>query len=161
MNNTILGIDPGKQGALVFLGKEVKHYKMPLKDGKVDVGKVQSLIIFHNPSFVAIEQQYIMSRQRGAMATGENYGRLTATLDLCGVKFKEVQSRDWQKHFGLYGTGKRGKVKKQLHIEKCEELGYHVPPKSTRDGSSAHDGIADAYLVALYGKKLNERKKKK
>lgn len=147
---SILGIDPGKQGALVFIGEyETKAYPMPLlEDGKVDVGKMQSLIIFHDVTFAVIERQQIRSGQKGAMAIGENYGRLTATLALCGITYADPTPQKWQKYFKVSGD-------KAEHVQCCLENGYDVPKKSDRVNSPPHDGIADAYLIALYGK-LNE-----
>lgn len=150
----VLGIDPGKQGALVFIHNDnARSYPMPLlKNGKIDVLKLSSLVSFHKPSLVVIERQQIRSGQRGAMAIGENYGRLTGTIDCCRVKYIDPTPQKWQKYFDITGD-------KEEHIEKCKELGFEVPTKSDRSNSPPHDGIADAYLIALYGIE-NARKKK-
>lgn len=155
MAKMILGIDPGKQGALVFLNNDnINHYQMPLlNNGRVDVQKIKALISFHQPSLVVVERQQIRSGQKGAMAIGENYGRLTGTIDCCRVDYIDPTPQKWQKHFGISGD-------KAEHIRCCEENGFTVPTKTDRANSPKHDGIADAYLIALYGKQINERKKK-
>jgi Holliday junction resolvasome RuvABC endonuclease subunit len=143
----ILGIDPGKKGGLAFYAPNsdsVKAYKMPLYKGMVDVLAIQDLIISHQASAAYIEKQQTRGNQSGNMTIGSNYGRLTAVLDLCGVRFMELRPQQWQKKLGLDGD-------KLNTILWCDANYYHVPMTSNRRDARPHDGCSDAIAIAVAG----------
>jgi Holliday junction resolvasome RuvABC endonuclease subunit len=150
----ILGIDPGKKGGLAFYNPYddtfVYNCPMPLDSaGMVDVLQIQDLIICNQASFAIIEKQQTRGNQRGNMVIGSNYGRLTAVIELCGLKYEEVRPKVWQKKLGLNGD-------KQNTIDWCIRRGYAVPMTSNNKNARHHDGVADAIAIAVYGNEATE-----
>ena len=146
----IMSFDPGTSGHIEMidaLNYLINDWPMPYKDGVVDVGFLQSLLIEYRPDFVAVE------RQNGQnMKANTNLGRITATLDLCGIKnWHMYEPRAWLAYWGLGGD-------KSEHIKKCIDLGYNVPPALTKGGKQSKtklsDGFADALLLALAARVL-------
>lgn len=147
----ICGIDPGLKGGIVFhTDAEHVDYKMPITGKLVDVGLFQSMLIRLNPSVVYIEKQRSNGRQSGQHLIGINYGRLTATIDLCGIRYVEVTPQSWQKK--IYGRNVGSAQSKEYSVNFCLKHGYFVPMTSTRSNASPHDGIADAHCIAHYGR---------
>lgn len=157
----VVGIDPGKQGGIAFMvrGKDCKAFPLPIVDRKVDVGKLQELIIenctamdFGGHVYAFVEVQQIRSGNRGNLLIGENYGRITAMLDLLTYSTEEVHAWDWKK--ALF-PGKKTKGNKEISIKRCLDEGYDLPTLKPA-GKKLHDGIADAICIALYGLKKLE-----
>lgn len=146
----ICGIDPGLNGGIcVHSSRGASDYKMPVHNKTVDVSVVQDLLTAHAVDVVYIESQRAMARQAGQHLIGVNYGRLTATIELCGIRYVEVVAQDWQrKIFGRYA----GKQSKEYSINFCLENGYFVPMTSSRVDANYHDGVADAHCIAHYGR---------
>ena len=137
--------------------RNCQTFPLPIVDRKVDVGALQEIILeyFSGGSTVTdlvlwrvyLEKQQIRGGQRGQALIGENYGRITAVLDLLRIPTKEVTSPVWKK--ALF-PGKKTYKDKKISIEKCLEEGYTLPTLRPR-GKILHDGIADAICIALYG----------
>ena len=145
----ICGIDPGMKGGVVIRRPSVIiDYKMPIIDKLVHVGKIQEWLIHYNVDVVYIEEQRAKGRQAHQHIIGVNYGRLTATIELCGVRYVEVPPKVWQKK--IFGRNV-GKQSKEYSINFCLENGLFVPMTSSRADAKYHDGIADAHCIAVYG----------
>ncbi len=146
----VMGIDPGLKGGVSFMLPAIcQGWKMPVKHKIIDVGRLQELIISHAPVIAYVEKQRIMSRQAGALTTGSNYGRILATLELCGIQYLEITPQTWQKK--LFLTGRDNPYKKQIGYDFCVANGYFVPMTSSRANASFHDGVSDAHCIAHYG----------
>jgi Holliday junction resolvasome RuvABC endonuclease subunit len=145
----ILAIDPGRHGAICIAtsAQDINPTIVPLpqRNKLVDVCALQDLLIQHAPELVAIEQQMALSAQRGQALIMQNYGRMTATIELCGVNYTEHAPKSWQAYHGISGD-------KAEHIAKAEALGIVVPYATTATGKPSkkkwHDA-ADAYLLAI------------
>ena len=149
----VLGIDPGKSGALVFVGDCVSSYRMPLCDNLVNVQEVHRICAIEKPDLAIIEKQFTLSWQKGSATIMGNYYRIIAILEFTGIPYKIVGAKTWQKKHGLdvaraQQKSSGSKVDKSSHVDKAIELGFNVPRKSNRGNSPYHDGMADAYLIA-------------
>lgn len=152
----MVGIDPGLRGGLVAvddLGRVVDDLKMPiLKKGLIDVGAIQDFLISVNPSFVYLEGQHIRRRQGGQFKIGENFGRLTAVVDLVEIDRAIVRPKVWQGYIYKRLEDDGGvRDTKEWAIRYSIQEGYDVPWTSTRKDASRHDGLADAFGIARYG----------
>ena len=153
---TIIGIDPGKRrGALVNVTTGA-YLLMPLQHNRwVDVGKVQSWLIEQAPTTAYIERQRAQSGQGGQGIIMENFGRLTAVLDLMDIPYGVLDPKMWQKQIGASGD-------KNANIRLACKLGAVIPWTSYRkDGkpmakARLHDGVADAFLIGLAGKRIED-----
>ena len=155
----IIGIDPGKQGGMAFMdeGRNCRTFPLPMIDRKVDVGALQEFIldnyqvflssILNRSILVYLEKQQVRGGQRGQALIGENYGRITAVLDLLKLVTKEIPSPTWKK--ALFPDQKTH-GNKEISIQKCLEWGYELPTLRPK-GKKLHDGIADAICIAMYG----------
>ena len=155
----IIGIDPGKTGGVALMNerRNCHTFPLPMVDNKVDVGALQEIILeyFSGRSTATdstiwkayLERQQLRSGNRGNMVIGENYGRITAVLDLLRIPTKEVSPHLWKK---TLFPGQKTKGNKEISIKKCLEEGYQLPTLRPR-GKILHDGIADAICIALYG----------
>jgi hypothetical protein len=140
----IAGIDPGKAGAVAL--NNGRHHLLPLlADGKtLDVEALQDIVIAENVRIAYVETQHVRARQGGSFTIGSNFGRLSATLDLCGVKWHELTPQQWQKALGLTGD-------KAEHIAYAETHGFTVPLSSHYKNAKPLDGVADAACILLAG----------
>ena len=152
---TIIGIDPGQNGALVNTTTKA-YLLMPLESGRwVDVGEVQAWLIAQRPSRAYIERQQTRGGQGGQGIIMENFGRLTAVLDLMDIEFSVLDPKIWQKWVEASGD-------KDANVELARSLGAAIPWTSYRkDGKPTakarlHDGVADAFLIGLAGKRIED-----
>jgi len=152
---TILGIDPGKAGACALLdGEEAHVLKMPLDgDGGVDVVKIAqwwSGILQGGPAFTVVERQQVFPKQGAcsAFTLGTGYGQLLGMLRSRYAPLQIVRAKDWQRQFSI--VRRRGAPKtdtKRQSIQRAHDLFPAVD-------IGRHDGIADALLIAEYGRRL-------
>lgn len=144
----LLAIDPGKNGGFCVYDTAAANFeivrRLPHDGDRVDVGKLQEIIVNHRIDRVVIEVQHARARQRGQGLVMLNYGRLTAIADLCSVRLDELTAQVWQA--ALHGCATSDKHRT---IDYLLERGYHVPMTSSRANASYHDGCSDAMGIAL------------
>lgn len=150
----LLAIDPGKSGGLVIYDTQAKNFdliiSLPMlgkpkdKGRRVDVGKLQNIIIRYKINRAVIELQQTRGRQANQGIIKLNYGRITAVLELCGVDYDELGAKVWQA--ALHGCATSDKHRT---IDYLLERGYHVPMTSSYANASYHDGCSDAMGIAL------------
>src|SRR5690606_16735720 len=91
---------------------------------------------------VLIEQQ-----QRGKTISFQE-GRLTACADMMGVNRLSVRPQVWQKCIFSALVDPPDDTK-EASITYCQNMGLSLP-MLTQTGTKLHDGIADAYCMAVY-----------
>ena len=158
-----IGIDVGLKGAIAILqeGAPPDVRAMPLLPGKrqrIDERQVRDLLAgtqLREPFAVLEEHRpFLKPRQRqpGAYALfrlGEKYGFIRGLLVALVIPFEEVAPRKWQK---VYGISKETKVQS---IEMAGRLFPGVDLRATSRCRKLHDGMADALLMAEYGRRLH------
>jgi crossover junction endodeoxyribonuclease RuvC len=155
---TVIGIDPGKKGAIVLYSRDgagrVEPHRMPNKDGEIDLYGIDKII---NPAlavsdcFAFIEDVHAMPRQgvTSMFNFGFSTGALHGILSYCNIPIYKVTPQSWKRQI-LKGYG----TDKAAAIAYCEQ---HYPEISLIPTGCrvASDGICDALCVAEYGwKKL-------
>jgi crossover junction endodeoxyribonuclease RuvC len=148
---TFIGIDPGKSGGIVWLDKWEPPYGMPLPyDGAdLDVKALKKAFTLETANDVVfIETPMIRSAQQGALVIGANYGRILAVLTLLDIPVRQVTPAAWTKKML---PGHKG-ADKGPHIALCKQLfpSLELVMPGCR---KPHDGIADAALIAEYGRR--------
>lgn len=154
-----VGVDAGNSGAIVTLdseGEMVDYIKTPLTEdddtNRLEIAQYIHHVLEKEP-IVFIEKVWAIRGQGvtscftfGGAYWAMRYAFAAAAPDV-------VAAMTWQKHYGLtaiqypkdISAYKRKKIKKQRHIALAEELsGCEIED----------DGVADAYLIALYGLNL-------
>jgi crossover junction endodeoxyribonuclease RuvC len=148
---TFIGIDPGKNGGIVWLDEYEPPYGMPLPyDGSdLDVRALKKAFTLETANDVVfIETPMIRSAQQGALVIGANYGRILAVLTLLDIPVRQVTPAAWTKKLL---PGHKG-ADKGPHIALCKQLfpSLELVMPGCR---KPHDGIADAALIAEYGRR--------
>ena len=76
---------------------------------------------------------------------GVNFGWLKGVLDAFEISYQEIPPQTWKKEYGLNS-------KKELSIEVCQRL-FPEANLVPHNGRKAHDGIAEAILMAEYARR--------
>jgi crossover junction endodeoxyribonuclease RuvC len=155
---TVIGIDPGKKGAIVLYSRDgagcVAAHRMPNKDGEIDLYGIDKII---NPAlavsdcYAFIEDVHAMPKQgvTSMFSFGFSTGALHGILSYCNIPIYKVTPQSWKRAILKgYGTDKAAAIAycKQRYPEiSLIPTGCRVPS----------DGICDALCIAEYGwKKL-------
>jgi len=171
---TIVGIDPGLDGGIAILNdeREPELHAMPtVKTGKgnareVDVMALRGLLLRASPGLVVIEEQKFTpnipikkapgfpatrfaSGGKGNFTKGQVYGTLCTVVAMLLLPYQVVMPKRWQKLFGFTS----GNTKEQS-IATCLRLFPGINLKRTAKCKNLHDGMADALLIAEYGRRL-------
>jgi len=158
----ILGIDPGNYGgfAIIKNDAECSVFAMPKQweqEQMLNYFKEANTIF---PSLkVIIERPIIKPHfisklcprckapiktsvlQQGIMTSLINYGILIGVIKTLGIAFEEVESAKWKKYFKLNKDKKTSvKLAKELFPSLISDIG-------------SNDGIAEALLIAEYGRR--------
>tara|TARA_R100001460_G_scaffold84261_1_gene125513 strand:+ start:398 stop:889 length:492 start_codon:yes stop_codon:yes gene_type:complete len=160
----IIGIDPGKSGAVVSMCLDThavlsKHITPMIKVGKsrqeYDIPEMSSILgeLSEGGAKVFIEKQQARPGQgvSSMFTTGMGYG---IWLGLCGglrIPMEVVSPRAWTRDIlrGVPGDGKGRNILAAKRLFPSQDL-----RKSDR-ARVPHDGICDALLIAEYGWRLS------
>ena len=164
MNRLVVGIDPGKDGALVALDFEGRPkricltkemFTVPVGKGsrrEYDAAAMGSCLMELHGLFgielIIIEKQQAMPGNgvSSMFSLGMGYGLWLGAIGALGIPVQIVHPRTWQKRVlkDVPGQGK-GRA-----ILLC---GQRLPGVCLTPGRKrkAHDGIADAACMSLYG----------
>jgi crossover junction endodeoxyribonuclease RuvC len=142
---TILGIDPGKSGALAVIHPErraVKSYRFD----SLSEQDIYSLILGYSLDGCRafLEKVHAMPGQgvTSMFTFGTGYGFLRGVLTAIGIPFEDVPPQTWQKKLGLGGKYDSKPDRKKAHRAHAQQLFPQL--KITLDD-------ADALLIAEYG----------
>lgn len=143
----LLGIDPGRTGAIARLYKgdagmwRVDTHDLPQTPGALAelIGKLTPVVL------AAVERPFYPPHIgiRSATTIAHAYGALTATLTHCGVPFCEVAPRDWKRSL-------RVPADKAGARRRAEEF---FPDDAGQWRLAKHHGRAEAALIAWYGRR--------
>ena len=158
-----VGIDPGKDGAIVALNESgVQTVPILLRKcvqkRKWNIRRVlDAFAIFAkmNPELVVIEKPIAMPRQsvKSTLETGYGFGILVTAMEAHNIEYEVVTVREWQANV-LVGTDAKGK-------ERAIEVAHAIVPELEFCGPIKHSGIADAACLAIHARnQWNERQSK-
>jgi hypothetical protein len=177
----IIGIDPGKNGAIVFLqedGKVAVKHKMPTIGKVLDINALKGILsIPYLDVHVFIEDVHAIygSAAGATFEFGFVCGAIQGVVTALGLKHTLVQPKRWQKEIyqGIPEIRKppitilKGKrtgqtIKGKLDTKKMSELAAKrlfpdVDLRASERCKIPHDGIVDALLIAEYGRRLLRR----
>ena len=169
MQNTVLGIDPGLNGGLAFIGAKcllgegieqkgngIHLYRMPTIAGKdYDIQEIKRLLKYYQPDLTIVEQQISMPGQglSSTLQTGKGFGILLGLLAGMEMPHQVVPAKAWQ--YKLF-TGVSAKLDTKA---KSEIVAKRIFPtadfrKSDRARVAA-DGLTDAACIAEYARRLH------
>jgi hypothetical protein len=158
----VVGVDPGKEGAVARLSSAPPTVcPMPLIEGgkrdEYDIPNVARLLV--GASFVFVEKlQTLPPAMGGGIANfnrGYCMGMFSALCMELSIPVTFVAPREWQREM-LAGTS--GDDTKQRSIIAAQRLFPGVCLLRTLKCKKPSDGIADALLVAEYGRRWLARR---
>lgn len=146
--NLILGIDPGRQGAVAVLSDETRDgaYRVATHDLPDTTAGLHSLLLSLPPVAFAVVEKPFYPRMIGitnATRIAEAYGALKAALLFCGIPQREVRPAEWKAAMNL-GPNKAASR---------ERASMLFPDDTDQWTRAKDDGRAEAALIAWYGRK--------
>lgn len=149
---TLLGIDPGHAGALVWLdGPRVHRVELMPSTPKVglDLGAVLALLEQDRPDEVVVERAQAMPRQgvSSVFSYARDFGGLLGLLAALRIPHRTVPPATWHRALcGARGTGDPKAVALRVVRQRLPSL--ELTPGRRR---VPHEGIVDAACIALWG----------
>lgn len=139
------GIDPGKKGGIAVLyrdGTDVFPYS---EEALIDLCRSYTGT---GGLFVCLEKVHSMPKQgvKSTFEFGKGYGYICGVLEAYGIPYQEVPPQKWKKEYSL-GSDKR------KSIATARKLFPGVSLKANDRCTTDHDGMAEALLIGLYGKR--------
>lgn len=148
----VVGIDPGKHGALVLIDQWLNVKKkeiMPLnKEGQINPVILKGILVDFKKytEYFYVERQWTrpISGSKQNFWLGYNYSTLKTLLAVLFINPIEITPMAWQKatYKGISGE------KKQRSIIAAKKIFNNI---SLVMKKKDHDGIADALLIAYFG----------
>ena len=141
----ILGVDPGKSGALAFYspGQDIVYpFDMPVVDGEVNAAEVARIIREFKPKFAIIERVHAMPKN-GAVSMfnfGFAYGSVRGVVSGMNIPTHLVTPTTWKRHYKL-SSDKEG----------SRWMAINLWPANTMFGRKKDADRAEAALIAKYG----------
>lgn len=144
-----IGIDPGKSGAIAVIRED------DTIDTAVFSEEAYKYLInkYKDDSFAVVEQVGFILK--GAKLSynaifnfGANFGFIQGLLYAHGIPYQTVRPHVWKKYFNLSKD-------KDLSIQCAKRLFPNANLYRTERCTIAHDGIAEALLMAEYAKRLH------
>ena len=141
-----LGIDPGAHGgAAVLHDTDIVTYAMFSKEEFLNIADYLSRR--QERTVCCLEKVHAMPKQ-GSVSMfnfGVSYGWLKGVLDAKEIAYQEIPPQTWKKEFGLNSQ-------KEKSIEVCRQL-FPEANLVPHNHKNAHDGIAEAILMAEYARR--------
>lgn len=153
-----IGIDPGKNGGIAVISykdfrrnnhRQVDVY--PYSDEQL-VDTIKDIAYLKNvlkvDSVCVLEHVHAMPKQ-GVSSTfnfGMNFGFIQGVLKACRIPYELVTPQKWKKEFSCTSD-------KNTSIDVCKRLFPGVNLKASERCRKDHDGMAEALLIAEYGRR--------
>lgn len=147
-----VGIDPGQSGGIGVIWDDIEAFPMP--GSEQDIVKLIANIRQKAPEIVVILEKAQAMPKQGIVSTGkymESYGFIKGALAAMKIPFQEVRPAVWKREIL---SGEIDKRDKGTSIRICERIFPQVdliPPRCRKP----HDGMAEALLIAEYGRRKN------
>lgn len=145
-----IGIDPGKNGGIATLSVENNQVVSALTyvfDESILITMLYKLRHDYCCK-CTLEHVHAMPKQ-GVSSTfnfGMNFGFIQGVLKAYGIPYELVTPQKWKKEFSCTSD-------KNTSIEVCKRLFPNVNLKATERCKKDHDGMAEALLIAEYGRR--------
>jgi hypothetical protein len=166
MEKVIVGIDPGKKGAIAVLredGSLLDLYDMPLtekgKRGVVDARQLIDMLRGRSGTVVIEKVGYVPGDGGlGAFSFGEAAGVARGVVEALGFDLVMPRPQEWRKWHGL--TGAADHLVVRAAIDLYPEADVYTGFKKKDGTPNIKDGRTDALLIARYGLSKNGSEEK-
>ena len=152
-----IGIDPGKNGGIAAIYTEnrmnlapvIEVHKYSDNDLLEIIGFYHKFIKNCEAEVCCILEQVHARPKQGVTSTfnfGMNYGFIQGVLRANDIPFELVPPQKWKKEFSCTSD-------KNTSIDVCKRLFPNVNLKASERCKKDHDGMAEALLMAEYGRR--------
>ena len=142
----IIGIDVGQKGGICCMSYSGIQL-VPYSDEELN--KLTTWCSLQDEHTIAyVEQVHAMPNQgvTSMFNFGKSFGYILGVLDACNIETKLVSPQKWKKEFNLDSD-------KQKSIDTAKKLFPDVNLFRTNRCTKEHDGMAEALLIAEYGRR--------
>lgn len=145
-----IGIDPGKNGGIAVLHVLKNNAFVNASTYVFDESTLITILdeLKNYNCKCTLEHVHAMPKQ-GVTSTfnfGMNFGFIQGVLKAYAIPYKLVTPQKWKKEFSCTSD-------KNTSIEVCKRLFPKVNLKATERCKKDHDGMAEALLIAEYGRR--------
>lgn len=143
-----IGIDPGQAGGIAVLGKEIIAYKY---HSNTLIDLLKKLKEAKESVKVYVEEVHSMPQQ-GVVSTftfGKGFGIILGILEALEINYELVKPQAWKKFVNVTAD-------KKTSIERAQQLFPKVSLLPTPRSRVPADGLAEALLIAYYGKQKHQ-----
>ena len=139
-----IGIDPGKGGAIAVIREDGT-----IATSVFSESEYLKVISRHQNAFAIVEDVHAMPKQgvTSMFNFGYNKGWIMGLLYAHSIPTELISPQKWKKYFSLDGD-------KQKSIAKASQLFPCANLFATERCKKPHDGIAEALLMAEYGRRV-------
>lgn len=152
MESICIGIDPGQSGAMAIIDGE--YISVVTFSESAYLNTLKEFNARHAMSwcgmFAIVEHVGPMPKQ-GVTSTfkfGQNFGWIQGMLYAMNIPFELVRPQKWKKMFSCTSD-------KNTSISVAQRLFPNVPLFATPRCKKPHDGMAEALLMAEYGRRIS------
>ena len=142
----IIGIDVGQKGGICCMSYSGIQL-VPYSDEELN--KLTTWCSLQDePTIAYVEQVHAMPNQgvTSMFNFGKSFGYILGVLDACNIETKLVSPQKWKKELNLDSD-------KQKSIDTAKKLFPDVNLFRTNRCKKEHDGMAEALLIAEYGRR--------
>lgn len=151
----IVGIDPGKEGAIVCIGEKITCRLFPLIGKEYDRKKFAEMMSM-SPTMVGVEDVHAMPGVSASANWSLSQGKemILTTLTILRIPFMLVQPKEWQAEMFVgvpvqkKATGRRDT--KAMALIAVKRLFPDVDLTKSERSEKPHEGIVDALLIGEY-----------
>ena len=152
----VVGIDPGKSGAIVSLGETVEAFLFPLIGKEYDRVAFSDLIKKINPTIVSVEDVHAMAGVAASANWSLSQGKemVLSILSVHKIPFVLVSPKQWQSEMfqGVPVMKKPSKRNdtKAMALVAAKRLFPNMDLTKSERSEKPHEGIVDALLIAEF-----------
>ena len=158
-----IGIDPGKTGAIAFVGEKVVVEDLPLdKERQINSSKLYNNIYqyycsMEEPIEAIILENIHASPAMGVTSSfsfGQTFGRIEGALSMFeNLPIIKVAPATWKATLALNNSAWSKAEKKKRSVQKAEEIFPELKDFLYGTRGGIKDGRAEALLLAEYGRR--------
>lgn len=152
MESIYIGIDPGQSGAMAVIhGEYVSVVTFSESKYLETLRGFNARRAFSVCSMFAIVEHVGPMPKQGVTSTfkfGQNFGLIQGMLYAMNIPFELVRPQKWKKMFSCTSD-------KNTSISVAQRLFPNVPLFATPRCRKPHDGMAEALLMAEYGRRIS------
>lgn len=143
-----IGIDPGKNGGIAVITDTSYVVHSFSEDNLLNIMDIWE-VAFDSVGVKCVLEKVNAMPNQGVVSMfnfGQNYGFIQGVLKAYNIPYELVTPQKWKKEFSCTSD-------KNTSIAVCKRLFPNVNLKATDRCKKDHDGMAEALLIAEYGRR--------